>query len=401
MEQLAGRISERTEAYKYSLVTTILAWCGLVVVSSLYITIPMVSVFANAFNVTPSQASWVNSSFSLTYAIGFLFIGSLSEKYGRKQIMLYGLVALFLVSPILGFVHSLPWLIVLRAIQGAAAATFGPAVLTYIVEMYPIEKRVTTIGFVSTGFLMAGIIGQVFSSIISENFGWSYVFYILGGIYLLSAILLGGLVPRGDVQHTQVNIWTTFQQIGNVFSKKSLFFCYLVTVTLLLSFVGMYATLGNYLSQSHFDLNNSQILMVRAAGIIGMLVSPFAGWLAKRFGAKRVLQGGLLFATAGLAMVGISSNLPILICMSIVFVTGIAVSVPTLISLIGSLAGEARGIGVTLYTFILFIGATLGPIVAINLMKFGSYTITFEVLASILGIGMLASFLVKANANSK
>ncbi|MED4954462.1 MFS transporter [Paenibacillus macerans] len=401
MAQLVERMNAKPDQHNYSLVTAILTWCGLAVVSSLYITIPLVSIFADAFHVAPSQSSWVSSSFSFTYAVGFLFFGTLSEKYGRRQTMLYGLVALCLLSPLLGLVHSLPGLILLRAVQGFAAASFGPVVLAYIVELYPIEKRVTTIGFVSTGFLMAGIIGQVFSSMISINLGWSYVFYILGGIYLLSAILFGGLVPRGEVKKNQVSMGSTFRQIRAVFSNTSLLFCYLVTITLLFSFVGMYSTLGNYLSQTPFALSSNQILLVRAVGIVGMLASPFAGRLAGKFGAKRVLQGGLLLATAGLVIIGISSNLPILIGMSIVFVTGIAISVPTLITLIGSIAGEARAIGVTLYTFILFIGATLGPIAALNLMKFGSYTLTFEVLAFIIGIGLLASFPVKANGNSK
>ena len=401
MTQLVEKIHAKSDQYNYSLITAILTWCGLAVVSSLYITIPLVSIFADAFHAAPSQSSWVSSSFSFTYAIGFLFFGTLSEKYGRRQTMLYGLVALCLLSPLLGLVHSLPGLILLRAVQGFAAASFGPVVLAYIVELYPIEKRVTTIGFVSTGFLMAGIIGQVFSSMISINLGWSYVFYILGGIYLLSAILFGGLVPRGEVKKNQVSMGSTFRQIRAVFSNTSLLFCYLVTITLLFSFVGMYSTLGNYLSQTPFALSSNQILLVRAVGIVGMLASPFAGRLAGKFGAKRVLQGGLLLATAGLVIIGISSNLPILIGMSIVFVTGIAISVPTLITLIGSIAGEARVIGVTLYTFILFIGATLGPIAAMNLMKFGSFILTFEVLAFIIGSGLLASFLVKANGNSK
>lgn len=144
---------------------------------------------------------------------------------------------------------------------------------------------------------------------------------------------------------------------------------------------------------------DDQHLVIRLA--FGDRSGEFAGRLAGKFGAKRVLQGGLLLATAGLVIIGISSNLPILIGMSIVFVTGIAISVPTLITLIGSIAGEARVIGVTLYTFILFIGATLGPIAAMNLMKFGSFILTFEVLAFIIGSGLLASFLVKANGNSK
>lgn len=384
---------------RYSLITTILFWCGLVVVSSLYITIPMVSIFANKFSTTLNEAVWTSSAFSFSYAIGFLFFGPLSDHYGRKQIMLFGMVILCLVSPVIGLVSSLSSLVVLRAIQGIAAATFAPAALAYIVDMYPIQKRVTAVGFVSTGFLMAGIVGQVLSSLISQTLGWPYVFYLLGAIYFFSAILLGSFIPKAGLQQKSNSILTPFQQMGKVFFKRSLFFCYITTITLLLSFVGMYTVLGNFLSKTPFELNNNGILWVRAVGIIGMLLSPFAGRLVARFDFKRVLRGGLILAVVGLGILGISTNLPFLILMSIVFVAGISISVPTLISLIGYLGGSARGAAVTLYTFILFIGATLGPIIALSLLKIVSYTLTFEILALLLGIGLLSTFLVQIEKN--
>lgn len=395
MPVLVGKVRKASTEQNYSLMTTILVWCGLVVVSCLYITIPMVSSFSSSFGTTQSEASWTTSAFSFAYAIGFLLFAPLSEKYGRKQMMLAGLIALSVFTPILGVVNSLPFMVILRAVQGLAASTFAPAVLAYVVEMFPIVKRVTTIGFVSTGFLMSGIVGQVFSSLVSQNLGWSSVFYILGGIYLLSAVLLAGLIPNGEVQQQKkVNVFAPFKHMGTLLFKKSLFFCYFITITLLLSFVGMYTALGDYLSQHPFGLNSNQILMVRATGILGMLLSPFSGQLVSKFGMRKVLQGGLLLAFTGLALIGVSSYLLLLTFMTVIFVAGISITVPTLISLIGNLGGESRGIAVSLYTFILFIGATLGPIVALNLLKTGSYVLTFEVLAAVLCIGFFSSFFV-------
>ncbi|PLR76158.1 MFS transporter [Bacillus sp. V3-13] len=385
-----------TSERSYSLMTAILFWCGLVVVSSLYTTIPLVSVFADAFEVTLTQATWTSSVFSFCYAVGFLFFGPLSDRYGRKQIILIGLGMLTVVSPIIGFFDSLSWLIALRAIQGIAAATFAPAALAYVVEMFPAEKRITTIGFVSTGFLMSGIVGQVISSLVSQYFGWNYVFYILGGVYLITTVLAAFFIPKGDVLQVKGNILAPFKQMGKVFIQKDLFLCYVVTITLLLSFVGMYTALGSYLSGPVFGLDSQNILYVRSIGILGMLVSPISGRLVTKFRIQTVLIGGLSLAVIGLAILGVSSNLPFLVVMSVVFVAGISITVPTLISLVGQLGGAARGIAVSLYTFILFIGATLGPVVAVGLLKTGSYLLTFEVLALLLGIGLIVSFLIKS-----
>ncbi len=393
MEELV-RIENAVKERSYSWITAILFWCGLVVVSSLYLTIPLVSIFAYIFKVTAAQATWTSSAFSFFYALGFLFFGPLSDRYGRKQIILFGLIILTIVSPILGFLDSLPTLVVFRALQGVAAATFAPSALAYVVEIFPEEKRVTAIGFVSTGFLMAGIVGQVFSSFISQQLGWNSVFYCLGGIYFITAILVTLFIPKGGIQNKDGSLLVTYKQMGAVLTNKSLLFCYLITVTLLLSFVGMYATLGNYLSLK-FNLGNQQILYIRSVGIIGMFLSPFAGRLVAKFGIYNVLRGGLTLAVIGLTILGFSSNLLFLIMMSVVFVAGISIIVPTLISLVSQLGGQARGIAVTLYTFILFIGATIGPIIAVSILKTGSYLLTFEVLAILLGIGLFVSFAIK------
>ncbi|MEH7314026.1 MFS transporter [Priestia megaterium] len=389
------KVNHETSDRSHSLITAILFWCGLVVVSSLYITIPLVSVFAEAFKVSNSQAAWVGSAFSLCYAVGFLFFGPLSDRYGRKQIILFGLIVLTIVSPLIGLFTNLSWVIVLRAIQGIAAATFAPAALSYVVEHFPAEKRITTTGFVSTGFLMSGIVGQVFSSLISENFSWNYVFYILGGVYLITAILITFFIPTSNLPQIKGSMLDSFKQMGKVFAQKSLLLCYIITITLLLSFVGMYTTLGNYLSET-FGLNSQDILYVRCAGILGMLVSPFSGQLVTKFGLHTVIRIGLSLAVLGLAILGFSSNLAFLIVMSVIFVAGVSITISTLISLVGQLGGTARGSAISLFSFILFMGATLGPIVAMAILNISSYLVTFELLALLLGIGLIASILIKS-----
>jgi cyanate permease len=89
-----------------------------------------------------------------------------------------------------------------------------------------------------------------------------------------------------------------------------------------------------------------------------MLVSPFAGRISKHVGVGITLRGGLLLEIIGLASMGMIPNLPLLIVMSILFMGGIALAVPSLISL-GQVGGKMREIAVSVYTFILFTGTSL------------------------------------------
>jgi predicted MFS family arabinose efflux permease len=367
----------------YSLMTFVLFWTGLVVMVSLYITIPLISVFSNSFHVSVDESAWTSSTFSLFFAIGCIFYGPLSERFGRKRVMVIGLGTLAVVSFAIGLINNFYFLLLMRALQGAAAATFSPVALAYITEMFPASKKITTTGFVSTGFLMAGIIGQVYSSWINRLLDWHYVFFLLGVIYMLTFFLLLFLLPK-DVNHG----FKPISQISSMLKNKSLLFAYMITITVLLSFVGMYSSLGIYLSSSKFGLSDQEILYIRAVGIIGMIMSPFAGKLVHKVGILNGLRIGLGFSTIGLITAGFSTNLSVLIIVSVIFVSGIAITVPTLIHLIGQLGGKQKGIAISLYTFILFLGASIGPILSTTLTK-SNVTLSFEVFGVILAISVL------------
>jgi MFS transporter, YNFM family, putative membrane transport protein len=126
----------------------------------------------------------------------------------------------------------------------------------------------------------------------------------------------------------------------------------------------------------------------------GNILDP--GTLVTKYGIHAVIRVGLSLAVLGLAILGVSSNLAFLIVMSVVFVAGVSITVSTLISLVGQLGGIARGSAISLFSFILFMGATLGPIVAMGILNMSSYLLTFELLALLLGIGLIASTLIKS-----
>jgi len=392
---MAQDIQSSIKKRNYSLMTMILCWAGMAVMSSLYVTLPLISIFSDRYGITLTQAATTGSIFSLGFAVGCLVYGALSDKYGRKKVIFVGLIALTFISLLLGMVDHFLWILILRGLQGAAAATFSPVALAYAVEMFPAEKRVTTIGFISTGFLVAGIVGQVISSLMSQQYGWNAVFYLLAAVYAVTSLLVLWFLPKGEIHQAHANIWAPLRQIGTVFTQKNLVLGYIVALVLLMSFVSMYTVLGSYLSGPDFGLSKQEVLYVRLVGVLGMLISPFAGKLASKVGVRSVLRGGLCLAVIGLASLGMFTSLSLVIAMSVIFVAGIALSVPSLVSLIGQLGGKSRGIAVSVYTFILFAGTSLGPIISLHLMKISSYFTTFMLLALVLGIGLLAACLIR------
>jgi YNFM family putative membrane transporter len=125
----------------------------------------------------------------------------------------------------------------------------------------------------------------------------------------------------------------------------------------------MYSALGPELEQ-RFGLGSGEVLLVRLAGLPGMLLAPFAGALAGRVGATRVAVAGFSLAALGLVCEALAgSALCALVGATAVFVAGVATTVPAAIALITARAGEARGAGSSLYSFAAFVGASAGLLV--------------------------------------
>lgn len=378
----------------YGLMTANLFSGALLVLSALYFTVPIIHVLSKEFEVPTSTAAWSGTAFSFFFAIGCLFYGPLSSRIGRKRVMVAGLVGLALATLLTFFIHSFAMLLLLRCLQGATASTFSPVALTYAGEMFPLSKRVTVIGFISTGFLMSGIFGQVAASVMTYWSGWNSLFLVFGCLYGLLAVSFMYSLPEAPkaIIHSYKN------GKSSIFSNRSLLLCYIVTLTVLLCFVGTYSALEFHLSAPPFSLQFSEIVTIRAVGIVGMILCPFTGRLCRRYGMPAILRLGLIIATISLLLLGFIKQELAYAIVSVMFVTGIALIVPSLIALIGELGGSERALATSLYTFILFIGASLGPIVSMVVIEQQWRISVYHLFAILFLISLLCTIFVKQPA---
>ena len=134
-------------------------------------------------------------------------------------------------------------------------------------------------------------------------------------------------------------------------------------LTLLLSFVAMSTGLGPHLAT--LGLDASQIIWPRLVALPGVFASLYAGALARRLGGAGVARAGFALAGTGLLLGAVlAGSLVGTAAATLVFVTGIALAVPAMITLFGETAAPNRAGGMALNGFVLFLGATLGPLTA-------------------------------------
>jgi len=337
---------------------------ALVVLTQLYLAIPLIAPVGRGLGGDATLA--LSTAFSLCYASGFLIWGPISDRYGRKKILLCGMTLLILTTACCAMAPNLPTLGVLRGLQGFSAASFAPIALAYLAEALPITHRPTAIGAMSTAFLVAGIVGQVFAATINLTFAtWRAVFLSSTILLILCFLSLFPTRRMVEIPHATAagSMRQSFVVVGQIIAKPRTQFLCLAHVTVLMSFVAMYSALGPHLGS--IGMSQSQLIWLRLAGLPSMCVSLVIGRIAARIPIGTIARASFIVASLGLLLEGLlSATLWGIIVASLVFVAGIAMAVPTMITLFGQASAAYRAGGMAVNGAVLFIGASLGPLAA-------------------------------------
>jgi MFS family permease len=343
----------------------VLVSCALLVLAQLYLAITLAPVIGEALGGEgPAAAAALGTTYALAYGLGFLIFGPLSDRYGRKPILVAGMAVLAIATAGMAAASSLPMVAVVRTVQGLVAASFSAVALAYVGEALPPRWRSTGIGAMSTAFLSAGILGQVFAQAVAQALGWRWVFGLAAPAFVIAAIAMATILLEPPRTGEPASLGQKYRQLAGLAIQSKLVLANVASIPVLLSFVAMYAALGPLL-QNQFGLPTTSVLYVRLAGLPAMLLAPLAGWLVGRYGPTRVAVVGFLLAAVGLAAEAISiAALPLLIIASVVFVLGIATIVPAVIAMVGGRGGSSRAGALALNGLYVFAGASCGPLVA-------------------------------------
>jgi len=252
----------------------------------------------------------------------------------------------------------------LRSLQGFVAASFAAAALAYVGEALPQRWRSTGIGDISTSFLAAGILGQIYAQAVAQTLGWRWVFGLAAPAVLIAAVAIATILLEPARSGPPASLGQKYRDMAALAVRRELTLVNAASFTVLLSFVAMYAALGPLL-RTDFGLEYTGVLLVRLAGLPAMLLAPLAGWFVGRHGATRVTIVGFLLAAAGLVAEAFSAGaLWALVASSVLFVLGVATVVPAVISLIASRGGASRGSALAINGLVVFAGASCGPLIA-------------------------------------
>ena len=150
--------------------------------------------------------TWVVTIYLLTSTISVPFYGKLSDVFGRKPFLLFGITMFLIGSALSGQSQTMEQLILFRGIQGIGAGSLFPISLAVIGDLFSPAERGKYQGLFGAVFGLSALVGPALGGFITDNVGWPWIFYVNIPIGILSLAVVARVLPSVRRPHGKLNL---------------------------------------------------------------------------------------------------------------------------------------------------------------------------------------------------
>ena len=163
-------------------------------------TIANVSIpaIAGDLGVTSTQGTWIITAFTASNAISMPLTGWLAKRFGEVKLFVFSTILFSLTSMLCGLAPDYPLLIAARVLQGAVAAPMMPLSQSLLLANYPHHKKGLALAFWAMTATIGPIAGPLLGGYITDNFSWSWIFYINVPIGIVSSIVVWQMLKNRE-----------------------------------------------------------------------------------------------------------------------------------------------------------------------------------------------------------
>lgn len=332
---------------------------GFAIFSSLYCVQPMMPLLADFFIVSATQSSFPLSFSTVALAIGLLLSGLLSDRFGRKPLMLSGLFAaafLLMLSAILPY-----WTFFLasRVFIGLAVSGVAAVAMTYIGEEIAEKDVGLAMGLYISGTAIGAMSGRLIAGVLVDFISWQSTTLLIAVINLGIAISFYYLLPNSKHFTPYPMQWQRFSRsIQNSFADQKLRLLFLQGFILMGCFVSVFNYMSYHLLQAPFYLSQVWIGVLSLTYLAGIYSSPRAAQWGNQFGRDRVLPMMLLLMLVGVSLM-LSESLWILLLGLLLFSFAFFAAHSITSSWVAVQALQYRAVGSSLYLFSYYMGSSI------------------------------------------
>lgn len=338
-----------------------------ITIGSFGIVIPILPAYLESIGQGGTAAGLMIAIFAGAQLLFSPIAGKWADQYGRRKMIISGLIGLTLSMFIFYWSDTVWWLYLSRVIGGIGAALLIPAIFAYVADITSMAQRAKGNSYVSAAMSLGIVIGPGVGGFLAD-FGLKMPF-LISAIVSVVAVLFSVVVlkeSQGEKPDVAIDIQEE-SMIKKIIRSVNMPYFIPLIITLVLSFGLMaYESVLGLFVDNQFDASPQDIaIMVTSTGIISVIVQLFVvDRIVTRFG-----EGSVLIVFIGVSAVGfllslLSPSYAMFFVITLLIFLSTSILRPVLNTLISKMAGNEQGFAMGMNNMYMSIGNVLGPTLA-------------------------------------
>ncbi|MBB3693691.1 MFS transporter [Sphingomonas sp. BK580] len=343
----------------YRRLTLAMLFAGFATFSTLYAVQPLLPLLATHFRLSAEAASLAVSLATGPLALGILVAGAVSDRVGRRPLMVAAMIAAAVLTVAAAVVPGWYGLLALRLLAGLALAGVPAVAMAYVAEEVDSASIGAAMGLYIAGSALGGMGGRLVASLVAAVADWRWALASVGLIGLALAEAFRRLAPPSRRFAPSDAGWLALPRgAAALFRDPGLRLLYLESFLLMGAFVTIYNYAGFHLLAPPYGLGQATIGAVFLLYVLGSLSSRLFGGLAGRLGRRRVFWVPVVLLIAGVALTA-ARPLWLVILGIAVLTIGFFGAHSIASAWVGRRGGAARGQAAAWYLFFYYLGSSV------------------------------------------
>lgn len=344
------------------------------------ITVPLLPEMAASTAIPEHAGALLVTSYALVYMIAAPVCGALSDRYGRKKMMVLGMLLLAAGTLLTGFGRRFADLMVFRGLTGLGAGMLEPAILAYVGDQFPYEQRGRAMGIVMGALVGSTLFGVPVGTAVAQIGSWQWTFHGIALLTVVVLMLIRRHIPddapdaHGRTEERKEPPLRGMLRPFAAVSRRSVISALLATFLWFGGLQGMFANIGMYYNRN-FGLDVSTIgLILMAAGLGSVAGTVLGGKLSDLWSKKTVIGIASVATAAGVLGVSLAGgNVGLAVSVHVLWSAFYGFGQSALNALVSELDAANRGTVMALNSTAMYGGMMAATAASALLLQGGSF----------------------------
>jgi DHA1 family tetracycline resistance protein-like MFS transporter len=355
------------------------------------IIVPLLPYYAETFGASPLVIGLLFAVFSLCQLVAAPLLGDVSDRYGRRPVLVFSLAGTVISFVMLAMAHSIAMLFAARIVDGLSGGNISTA-RAYVADITAPQDRARAYGLIGAAFGLGFILGPALSGVLSR-YGYTAPIWAAAAVTLVATVMAWLWLPE-TVHRARAGVGNPLTYLPQLFRRPFVRRILTIDFVYWCAFAAFQTTLALFAARRlGFDVARTGYLFA-GFGLLGALIQGgLIRVVVRRLGDRATFRLGLVFGIVGLVAAAATYSITTFVVALVPLAFGIGFGHPTMASLVsfagsGDDQGRVQGAAGAVES----LGRTVGPILGNASLQHVGDGSPFLAAAVLLGIALVLTF---------